>query len=102
DPVQRLRVVALGPGGVLFGEALLDIDDDERGAHHAWTKTGSQRTGKFTELAMKHFSWAVWCSRSAMATSLSAVMVMRGFSTTSVKRPPSLPSSSIVPSAWST
>ena len=53
----------------------------------ALTIRGSQRTGKFTELAMKHSPWARSCSASATAASLSGVMVTTGRSVTSVKRP---------------
>src|SRR6185503_6596792 len=61
---------------------------------------GSQRTGKFTELAMKQAWCATSCAASALAGSLAAVMVTVGCSTTSTKRPPS-PSVAIVPSAAS-
>jgi hypothetical protein len=42
DPVERVRVVALAPGGILLGEALLNIDDDQSGAPGA--KRGISRS----------------------------------------------------------
>jgi hypothetical protein len=50
--------------------------------------TGSCLTGKFTELAMKHFSRASRCSPAAFWTMPGEATVTRGRSTTSMKWPP--------------
>ena len=43
--------------------------------HSSKSISGSQRTGNFTELAMKHMAWALSWSSLAFAASLLAVMV---------------------------
>lgn len=49
-----------------------------RSAVLAACTTGSCRTGKFTELAMKHLSWAWWCSAAAFSVMIRAGPVDAG------------------------
>src|SRR5512146_447277 len=63
--------------------------------------SGSCRTGKFTELAMKHLPLAPSCSSLALAVIAASATVTRGRSTTSVKRPPPSSVSAMTPNAAS-
>jgi hypothetical protein len=47
--------------------------------------TGAWRTGKLTELAMKHFACASWCRIVAVSVISGEAISTRGRSTTSVK-----------------
>jgi len=84
----------------ILGRSTSSTSDRAPRDHSATMIVGSWRTGKFTELAMKHPACADSCSSRAFSRSVPFATVTRGRRSTSVKR--ILPScSSITPCASS-
>jgi hypothetical protein len=99
DALSVCLAEAMQPGKTGVAADVSDHQDDPSRFHrtvgHAMDATARARqsasttasclTGKFTELAMKHLSWASRCSAVAFSTISGEVTVTRGLSTTSVK-----------------